>query len=212
MTQYLFSTRVRAAIVSGAFFLLAAVSAAPAMAASPPMPAGSGGDTSTCTDPVLSQPFLWAKDSNWYTLVPGESANAFDGSGWTLGGGAQVLNTQLQDGTAGTVLDLPSGAYAVSPTICVSSDYPTARTFVRNVAGAEGIQFYVSYAGTNTWTNPKNTGQFHGQQTNWSLSDPINLQPPNASGWQMVRFGFVAGGKTSDFQLYDFNVDPRMKH
>jgi hypothetical protein len=44
------------------------------------------------------------------------------------------------------VLDLPSGSKAVSPTICVTTEFPTARTMVRNVVGAEGVFFYVSYA------------------------------------------------------------------
>jgi hypothetical protein len=80
------------------------------------------------------------------------------------------------------VLDLPSGSKAVAPVACVTSSYPTFRTFVRNVVGAEGVFFYASYAGANSWSNPNNTGQFHG------------------------------GGKTSDFQVYDAELDPRMKH
>jgi len=235
MTQYLFSRRSRVLSLSGLLaVLVAGVAASPALAASaappapsapaatpaplppaPPVPAKSSGvtsvDTSACTDPSLSQPFASSKDANWYTLVPGQSPDQFDGDGWTLSGGAKIVTTQLQDGQTGTVLDLPSGSSAVSPNICVTSAYPTARTDVRDVSGAEGIQFYVSYEGTNTWDNPQNTGQVHGQQSDWTLSDPINLHPSNDTGWQIVRFGFVAGGKNSEFQLYDFYVDPRMK-
>ena len=83
---------------------------------------------------------------------------------------------------------------------------------MRDVVGSEGVFFYVSYAGTNTWNNPQNTGQVHGQQTNWTLSNPVNVQPSNTPGWQLVRFTFVAGGKTSDFQIYNFYVDPRCSH
>ena len=111
-----------------------------------------------------------------------------------------------------SVLNLPSGAVAVSPPICVTSDYPTARTLVRNVVGGDGVQFYVSYQGTRTWEQPQNTGQLHGQQSNWTVSNPVNVQPDHHTvGWQIVRFAFVAGGKTSDFQVYNFYVDPRMK-
>ncbi len=216
MMKYLFSSRAGAvAATSVVVSLVAGFVASPAMAGSLTLPQGSTGvtsvDTSACTDPVLSQPFASFNDNNAYTMVPGESSDNFNGQGWILGGNAQVVNTQLQDGQAGSVLDLPSGSYAVSPSICVNSAYPTARTLVRNVVGGEGVQFYVSYAGTNTWVNPKNTGQVHGQQNNWTLSDPINLQPANQGGWQIVRFAFVPGGKTSDFQLYNFWVDPRMK-
>jgi hypothetical protein len=203
MMKYLFSGRPLRRSVSLAFVVVG-LAATPAFAATPSV------DTSSCTAPTVSQPFLFANDSNWYTLLPGESAGNFSGSGWTLSGGAQVITTTLPDGLVGQVLNLPSGSKAVSPTICVNSADPTARTMVRNVTGAEGVQFYVSYEGTNTWTNPQNTGQVHGQQNNWTTSDPVNIQPSNQSGWQLVRFTFVPGGQASDFQIFNFYVDPRM--
>jgi hypothetical protein len=180
-------------------------------AASPALATTTAVDASSCTTPTLSQPFLSVGDSNWYTLTPGESVDNFSGTGWTLSGGAQIETTTLADGTTGQVLNLPSGSEAVSPVTCVDDGYQTARTEVRDVVGSEGVFFYVSYQGTNTWTNPQNTGQVHGQQTSWTLSDPVNVQPSNTPGWQLVRFIFEPGGKTSDFQLYNFWVDPRMK-
>jgi hypothetical protein len=194
--------------------LLGAVAVSPASAATtttiPASPTTT--DMSTCASPSLSQTFLSFKDRNWYTLAPGQSSDGFNGAGWTLTNGAQIVASQLQGGQTGSVLDLPSGAVAVSPPICVTSDYPTARTMVRNVVGGDGVQFYVSYQGTRTWEQPQNTGQLHGQQNRWSPSSPVNVQPDHHTvGWQIVRFAFVAGGRTSDFQLYDFYVDPRMK-
>ncbi|MDQ6816833.1 MAG: hypothetical protein M3018_05420, partial [Actinomycetota bacterium] len=88
--------------------------------------------TSGCSAPQLSQPFLSASDLNWYTLLPGESPDAFVGSGWTLTGGANIVTTQLADGHIGSVLDLPSGSMAISPVVCVQSDYTSARTLMRN--------------------------------------------------------------------------------
>jgi hypothetical protein len=168
-------------------------------------------DTSMCSDPLLSQPFTSAHDNNWYTLAPGESADMFNAAGWQLSGGARIITTTLADGSAGSVLDLPSGSKAVSPTMCVTSEYPVARTMVRDVVGSEGVFFYVGYEGTNTWANPRNTGQVHGNQTAWTLANPVNVQPNGAQGWQLARFTLVAGGKTSDFQLYDFYVDPHCR-
>lgn len=193
-----------------------AVHPAPAAAQATIIPAGSMGvapaDTSACMNPTLSQTFLSDKDRNWYTLAPGQSPDGFTGAGWTLANGARITTAQLQNGQSGSVLDLPSGAVAISPPMCVTSDYPTARSLVRNVTGAEGVQFYVSYAQTRTWEQPQNTGQLHGQQSNWTVSSPVNVQPDHhTAGWQIVRFAFVAGGKTSDFQVYNFYVDPRMK-
>src|SRR6202007_2713862 len=99
-------------------------------------------DTSECGEGEFSQPFTSFKDNNWYTLVPGQSAEGFNGEGWELSGGASVQTTTLPDGSTGTVLDLPSGSKAVSPRTCVTSWYPTARAYVRNVVGGEGVQFY----------------------------------------------------------------------
>ena len=168
-------------------------------------------DSSQCSEPMLTQPFLAWGDRNWYTIVPGESPDSFGGAGWTLSGGAKLVQTTLYDGTSGYVLDLPSGSRAVSPTLCVSSNYPTARTMVRNVVGSEGVFFYVSYAGTQTWNTPKNTGQVHGNGTAWTLSDPVNIQPSNSTGWQLVQFTFIPGGQHSEFQIYNFYVDPYAK-
>jgi hypothetical protein len=214
MMQYLFSRGARATGLAGLIAaLLGVVAANPAAAATTPIPASSTStDTATCASPSMSQTFLSMKDRNWYTLAPGQSPDGFNGAGWTLTNGAQIVSTQLQDGQSGSVLDLPSGAVAVSPPICVTSDYPTARTLVRDVVGAEGVQFYVSYQGTHTWEQPQNTGQLHGQKNGWTVSNPVNLQPDHhTAGWQIVRFAFVAGGKSSDFQVYNFYVDPRMK-
>lgn len=166
--------------------------------------------TAACAAPSLTQPFLAAGDSNLYALLPGEAADSFSGTGWTFTGGASIVSTKQADGKSGSVLDLPSGAIAISPPFCVTSSYPTARTEVQDVAGSEGVFVYVSYAATSGWGVPQNTGQVHGQQTAWTLSNPVNIQPGNAPGWQLVRFGLVAGGTSSRFRIYDFYVDPRM--
>ena len=200
MKKYLFSLRSLA--LGG---LLAAFAAVPAQAATAPV------DTSICSNPLLTQPFVSAHDSNWYTLLPGETPGNFNGAGWTLTGGARVVTTTQPGGSTTSVLDLPSGAEAVSPTICVTSAYPTARTMVRNVVGAEGVFFYVSYEGTSTWSVPKNTGQVHGANAAWTLATSVNVQPYNTTGWQPMRITLIPGGKSSDFQLYNLYVDPHAR-
>ncbi len=208
MTQCLFSRRMSVCgILAGA---VACLVASPALAASVNESSLAWGDTSSCGAPQLSQPFLTAKDSNWYALAPGESSDGFDGTGWTLSGGAAIQPGQLADGSTGSVLDLPSGGVAISPPMCVSSDYPTARTMVRNATGGDGVQVYVGYAGTKTEAQPQGSGQVHGNRTGWTTSPAFGIHPGSRSGWQLVRFTLVGGGKTSDFQIYDFYVDPRM--
>ena len=186
---------------------VAFLSAGPAQAAPLNMSGMTWGTIASCIDPDLTQPFLSAGDSNWYTLAPGESAGSFGGTGWTLSGGASI--TAGQNGS-GSVLDLPSGSQAISPPMCVASDYPTARTMVRNVVGGEGVQVSVAYAGTKTASAAQTVGQVHGQRSAWTLSNPVNIHPGNLPGWQLVRFALTPGGKSSDFQVYDFWVDPHM--
>jgi hypothetical protein len=199
--------RIRAGRAVGLSLGIAAAVAGTAQAATPT----TFVDTSSCADPALSQPFASTHDNNWYTLAPGENADSFNGTGWVLSGGATITTTTLADGSVGTVLNLPSGATAESPVMCVTSAYPTARAEVRDVVGSEGVFFSVSYEGTKTWDTPKNTGQMHGDHTAWTLANPVNVQPAGGTGWQPVRFTFVAGGKTSDFQLYNFYVDPHCR-
>ncbi len=205
MMKDLFSRRV--AMRLGAFALLFAGLAAPSAMADNVAPTMS---TASCSTPAFSQPFASLKDNNDYTLAPGQSPDNFDGTGWTLSGGASITTAVLADSQTGSVLNLPSGSQAVSPPICVTADYPIARTQVRNVVGGEGVQFYVSYDATKSWVKPQSTGQFHSEKNQWSLSDNLNLQPPKSTGWQIVRFTLVPGGKTSDFQVYNFWIDPRM--
>jgi hypothetical protein len=169
-------------------------------------------NTTGCAQGAFSQPFQSLKDANWYTLLPGQTEQGFNGTGWELSAGARIITTTLPNGSTGTVLDLPSGAKAVSPTTCVTSEYPTARAYVRNVAGAEGVAFNVAYEGTNTWERPKNTGQIHGAKGAWEAVTPVNLQPNNASGWQPMRITLIGNGKTSEFQVYDLYLDPRLSH
>ena len=98
---------------------------APAQAAksksSTPAPPVEITSPSQCTEAALTQPFLYAGDTNYYTLAPGESANDFPGTGWKLSGGASIKTTTLAAGGSGQVLDLPSGSKAVSPSFCVTA-------------------------------------------------------------------------------------------
>jgi hypothetical protein len=166
---------------------------------------------------VFSQPFLSWQDTNSYTLVSGQSADNFSGAGWVLSGGASLVTTTLADGRTGSVLDLPTGSQAVSPTICVASDYPDARMMVSNLSGSSGgkMDFAVSYAGTSSATTPQQTGTFkttgnQGVSGNWLLSAPADMQPGSAPGWQPMQITLTPSGpKKTDFQIYNLYVDPR---
>jgi hypothetical protein len=203
MRKFLFSSpRV---LILGVLF--AAFSAAPAYAAT------TTRDTEGCAERSFSQAFVSYKDNHWYAPVAGQSEGGFDGAGWTLSGGAKIVTTTLPGGVTGTALDLPSGAKATTPVECVTNEYPTARAFVKNVKGAEGVAFEVEYEGTPTWGKPKNTGQIHGANGAWEPATPVNLQPEgHFSGWQPMRIVLTGKGTTSEFQVYDLQLDPRLSH
>jgi hypothetical protein len=206
MTQYINNRRASSfGILSALAVLCAGVVAGPAAAKQVAL---QPADTSACVSPPLSQPFLAWNDSNFYALAPGESPGSFAGTGWTLSGGAQIKTAVLGSGATGSVLDLPAGSQAVSPAMCVTADYPNARTMVQG-GSSGGIAFSVSYAGTKTANNPKKTGKIQTHAAGWSLSDPFNTNPGTLPGWQVVQFTFSS--QKDHAQLYNFYVDPRMR-
>lgn len=196
--------RAAATLAGGTVALTVAASTAsaagPVGAPSNALPAA----TADCAQPSFSQALQTFKDNNWYTLAPGETDDNFQGDGWTLTGGASLTTATLADGQTGTVLNLPAGAMAVSPTICITSAYPTARAMVRDVTGPPGLAYGV---GTSL-TAVQASGNIPGN-THWALSPPLNLRPANTTGWQEVHFAFTATGKNTDYQIYNLYLDPR---
>jgi len=199
---------------------IAAAAAAPAQAKSASTPlATTPVDTSMCTAPALTQPFLSWGDTNSYALAAGESADNFSGAGWVLSGGAKIVTTTLADGTTGSVLDLPSGSHAVSPTICLTSDDPSARMMDSNLSGSNGgnVGFSVAYEGTSSATSPLQTGTFkttgnQGVSSEWELSSPVALEPGSGSGWQPMQITLTPSGPSKgNFEIYNLYLDPRAK-
>ena len=190
-----------------------------ALGAGPAQAATTSVDTSMCTTPAFSQPFRSWGDTNSYALASGQSAGNFNGAGWVLSGGAKIVKTTLADGTTGSVLDLPGGSQAVSPTICVATNYPEARMMVSNLSGSNGgnVGFSVSYAGTSSAATPQQTGTFkttgnEGVGGGWLLSQPAALQPGSSPGWQPMRITLTPSGpKKADFRIYNLYVDPRCR-
>jgi hypothetical protein len=183
-----------------------------ALGASVPGAAAAGpasGSIAPCTPPLLSEPFVAFGDTNQYELVPGQAADSFNGAGWSLSGGARLLNAVLAEGQTGTVLALPSGAQAVSPELCVDETFQTARAMVRDVSGLAGISFAVSYDGTRAQSSPLTTGELAGIGTGWTLAPAVPIDAAARWGQQHVRFTLSAGSGES--QLYDLYLDPRMK-
>ena len=154
-------------------------------------PGGATAATGTAwTAPTLTQTFLPFSDFSWYAIAPGEKYDSFAGTGWVLTGGAKIVTTTLYDGTKGYVLDLPSRATATSPPMWVTSDYPTARTMVRNVIGSAGVNVSVAYLGITPGPT-QSTGNVSAGGVAWSLSRVVQIHPGNLLGWQQAQFTLV---------------------
>jgi hypothetical protein len=226
----LVSTSASVSSGSGATNVATAVSSSSGSSSSSSASASSGGGTSTssstvvtssgatssessaaasCTMPTLSEPFAGWGDTNEYAAVPGNAFDTFTGTGWTLSNGASIGTSTLSDGTTGSVLDLPAGATAVSPPMCVQYDYPDARMMIENPAGTDGVALLAAYAGSGTQVA---TGYSQsGEGSGWNPSQVLETHPGDLSGWQVVQFtleGTVAGTT----RIYNFYVDPRMSH
>lgn len=191
----------RGAAGVGAALSLLAVGAAPAAAQS-----------TACNPPAPSQPFLSFGDSSWYVPAPGESYDNFAGKGWTLSGGASIQRTGLYDGTRGNVLDLPAGASAVSPATCVNNLYPYLRTMVKDTNGGS-VGVFISYQNLDgSWSSKKSAGLAKSPSSPWALSNDVMLPAGSFSGWLYARVTLVGQGSSTDNQIYNLYLDPRMKH
>ena len=152
---------------------------------------------------MLTQPF--SGDSRWYTLAPGEAADAFAGTGWVLTGGAKITTQTLADGATGPVLDLPAGSTATSPAMCVDGSYPLARMETRTLGKAPDNS-------TTFYTSPVSTGTLSGGMPvlgtpKWATSPPDNVTGAGTAAEQ-VQFKLVAGKKAADLQVYNLYIDP----
>ena len=171
-----------------------------------------------CPGEQFSQPFLAWGESQYFTLAPGESADNFDGTGWVLTGGASIVTTTLADGSTGSVLDLPAGSTAVSPPMCVSTGYPSGRMMTRVIAPAPGKP--VPEDGRLpepkvTFTTSAANGSDHERhmeipgKSDWLLSHKVPVAPGNP-GTEQVYFTFTVKPESSELQVYNLYVDPRM--
>ena len=214
MKQFLFSRNLiglGAVIGTFAALPLGVASAAPA-------------PSTPCPDEQFSQPFLAFGDDQSYTLTPGESPGNFDGTGWVLSGGASIVTTTLDDGSEGEVLDLPAGSTAVSPAMCVSAGYSSGRMMSRVVAPPPGKPEpkdghlpppHVTFAVAPVDDGAPGPGPGPGHhmdvpgKPDWDITHKIPVAPGNP-GTGDVYFTFTAKSDSSELQVYNLYVDPRM--
>jgi hypothetical protein len=170
-----------------------------------------------CADPELSQPFAPWADHSYYKLVD-NGAFETGTEGWTLTGGARVVNgnaTQQVHGAADAKsLSLPAGSTATTPPVCVGLNEPTLRYFARKNSGLLStltVSVQVQLVLGGTWvTLPIGVdlgGSWHPSLPHLVVANLLPLLPPDMTA---VRFKFapLLGG---DWQLDDVYVDPRQR-
>jgi hypothetical protein len=189
----------------------------------------------TCDNPRIEHPFTRFGDYFDYVLAPG---GKFDGStsGWQFANGAKVIATDK-----GRSLQLPKGASAISPSMCLDLNTPTFRMYHKVVKPKSGlvggllggvlglvlgspedadIRVEVVYPGVvaPAWTQMT---RFDGREgvsagNGWRLFDPIDLKPELGGalpGARMaaLRFTVLDAASKESVLLDDIYVDPKRR-
>lgn len=181
-----------------------------------PAPPKVNQELAVCPGQTFSQPFLDFEDTNFYTLVEDSLFDAGSGD-WSLRGGAKLVDGNRPDGSAGQALQLPPGGLAISPPVCVTLQYPTARAWVQTVRGWGGVTVgvYYSKGGYAGFGAADAVGYLDSESDGeWDLSDPFEVKPElggSEEGVREVRFVFSNLTWSSVFDLSGLYVDPRMR-
>jgi hypothetical protein len=181
-------------------------------------PAGAG---ASCGPRDVSQPFAPWLDTGQYFLMPGGDLEST--AGWTLGGGARLASENepfyVHDVSDQRSLELTSGAWARTPSMCADSDEPTMRFFVRNTGSvlstlAVEARIRMTLLGLTTQTTLP-VGVVLGTTQTWQLSLPVMFDlslNQLLGGTTTVDFRFSAVGLGGDWQIDDVYVDPRKSY
>jgi ABC-type molybdate transport system permease subunit len=164
-----------------------------------------------CLPSPMSLPFVSLGDLRTYVLAPNGSFSDVSGGGWQFTGGAKVVVATRPVVGAGGVLNVPAGATALSPLMCVDLDYPTARAWT---GGTGSLDINVVYPDSKKGLSPKSVGSVVGLKTgSWKLSSDFDVKPQiggKYAGWRRVAFQLTNTSKSA-VEVDDFYVDPRMR-
>ena len=184
-----------------------------------------------CDNPFIEHPFTSFGDNRDYVLAPDGS---FDGTvtGWQVAGGAQIVQTDK-----GRSLQLPKGASAISPSMCLDLNFPNFRMYdkvVKPKAGLLGsvvglvlgnpkearlkVEVVYHEISRPVWTE---MGRVDGDKgpaagNGWRVSESINLKPelggPQYGARQAaLRFTVIDAAKGESFLVDDIYVDPKRR-
>lgn len=163
-----------------------------------------------CADREFARVFKPWHDRSFYTLAPGGDFETL-AEGWTLEGATLAADSspfQLGAALGASSLELPAGASAVTPPICVERGFPTFRFVARSVADEQAVlKVQVLYANGRK----KATGRVK-PAAEWAPTRKLSLAQGRfkirrgRSAQVQLRFAVTAGTARLD----DVYIDPRM--
>jgi hypothetical protein len=155
-----------------------------------------------CAPQPLAHTFLPWLDTAWYEAAPDGGLES-GGAGWTLTGGAAVVDGNDTYEPGANLLSLPAGASATTPPMCVDLAHPTVRFFTRGGSGALMISAVFRDLLGNEVELPVGTAL---SSPSWAPSTVMPVVGNLLSS--QVRFRFVSLG---DWRVDDVYVDPYSK-
>jgi len=194
-------------------FLLASGALLAALLASPSSAADG------CVFPTVSQPFQSFSDTNPYFLAPGGSFEAGLG-GWAVSGGSLAAENESfhvgsQSDAASVALPI-KGSGVTSPWMCVTSDAPTFRMFIKN-NGNKGhmdgqLAVYLNFTGGSGKVQQVKIAALTSKKPGWTLTPKISfiqyISTPLKNGYANISFTIKPNDDHGNWQLDDLYVDP----
>jgi hypothetical protein len=165
--------------------------------------------TGSCPEQPLSQPFVPWLDGAKYALV-GDGGFESGGAGWTLKGGAAVVDGNepwyVRAVGDSRLLNLPAGARATSPAACIGLLHPTARFFVRSLGGSLKVDATVTVLGLPLTIPVGVVVAGDSFAPTLPLALLTNLTVPLTGGRASLALTFTAVGGA--VQIDDLYIDP----
>jgi hypothetical protein len=155
-----------------------------------------------CAPQPLDRTFLPWLDAAWYQAAP-DGGLENGGAGWTLAGGAAVVDGNDPYEPGASALSLPAGASATTPPVCVDLAHPTLRFFGRGASGPLVVTAVFRDALGNEYELPVGTAL---ASPSWAPSAVMPVLGNLLSS--QVSFRFTSLG---DWRVDDVFVDPYSK-
>ncbi len=148
-------------------------------------------------------------DSALYTLLP-SSTFEMGTAGWSLTNASLATGEGVTKGS--NAIEIEPGGSAVSPAVCVNSEYPSFRFFYREVEGSDAARLQVRLRWTDRlgFSRSTSVGSLE-PNGEWTLSPVLELARalplwmPESS--LSVRLSFEASGHSS-WTIDDVYIDP----